>query len=623
MTSARIWLLLLLTVSAAVASARALMPQEARGRLEALRAEINHHNELYFRQAAPEITDAAYDELKREQARLEEAFPAFADGAAAEAVGSDDRTGRFPTYHHRERMLSLDKAYSEDELRAFHARLVRQVGAAEAACVVEPKYDGVAISVTYEKGELVRAVTRGDGEVGDDVTANVRAIPNLPRRLRAVAVEGSANEIPGLIELRGEIYLPLAEFARINREREAAGEAPYAHPRNLAAGALKQLDPGEVAERRLAVVFYGWGACEPARTQPASQQEFHRRVQQWGLPGVEQFWVVRDAGEMWTAVQAFQRDRVKLGFPVDGAVVKLDPVAGRGELGASNHGPRWAMAYKYAPERVETRLRAITLQVGRSGVITPVAVFEPVKLGGATVTRASLYNREEIARRDVRVGDWVYVEKSGEVIPTLVGVDAARRSAGSRPFVFPSVCPDCQAPLVGMENAAAVRCPNYDCPSQLCRRLEHFASDAGVDIAGLGPATIEALVAHGMVKGIPDLYRLRREDLVALFPGGGRERFTQRLLASIARSLRAELWRFIHGLGIPHVGRATARELARRFGGLEALRQAGVSGEFAGWRGPGEVSAGVRAALTAYFAEPRNQAVITELIALGVRPVVR
>ena len=623
MTLARIWLLLMVTLSVAVAAARALAPEEARVRLKALRAEISHHNERYFRQAAPEITDAAYDELKREQARLEEAFPAFADGAAADAVGSDDRTGRFPTSHHRERMLSLDKAYSEGELRAFHARLVRQVGAGHATCVVEPKYDGVAISATYEKGELVRAVTRGDGEVGDEVTANVRAIPNLPHRLRAVTAEGSANAIPDLIELRGEIYLPLAEFARINREREAAGEAPYAHPRNVAAGALKQLDPDDVAERRLAVVFYGWGACEPARTQPVSQQEFHRRVQQWGLPGVEKFWLARDAGEMWTAVQAFQRDRAKVGFPVDGAVVKLDPVAGRRELGATAHGPRWAMAYKYAPERVETRLRAITLQVGRSGVITPVAVFEPVKLGGATVTRASLYNREEIARRDVRVGDMVYVEKSGEVIPTLTGVDRARRSAGSQPFVFPTVCSDCRTPLVQMENAAAVRCPNYDCPAQLRRRLEHFASDAGVDIAGLGPATLEALVAHGVVKGIPDLYRLRREDLAAVFPGGSREKFTQRLLAAIARSLRAELWRFIHGLGIPQVGRVAAMDLARRFGGLEALRQAGVSGDFAGKGGDGEVSAGVRGALTAYFAEPRNRAVITELIALGVRPVVR
>jgi DNA ligase (NAD+) len=621
MTSARIWLLLLLTLAAAVVAARALTPEEARVRLQVLRAELSHHNELYFRQAAPEITDAAYDELKREQTRLEEAFPLLADRAAAE--GSDDRTGIFPTYHHRERMLSLDKAYSEGELRAFQARLIRQVGAAAATCVVEPKYDGVAISVTYEKGELARAVTRGDGDVGDDVTVNVRAIPNLPQRLRAVDAEGSVNVIPDLIELRGEIYLPLAEFARINRERAAAGEAAYAHPRTLAAGALKQLDPGDVAERRLAVVFYGWGACVPARTQPASQQAFHRRVQQWGLPGVEQFWLARDAGEMWTAVQALQRDRGKLGFPVDGAVVKLDPVAGRRELGTTNHGPRWAMAYKYAPERVETRLRAITLQVGRSGVITPVAVFEPVKLGGATVTRATLYNREEIARRDVRVGDLVYVEKSGEVIPTLVGVDPARRNAGSRPFVFPTVCPDCRAALVQAENASAVRCPNYDCPAQLRRRLEHYASDAGVNIPGLGPATIEALVAHGIVKGIPDLYRLRREDLAAVFPGGGREKFTQRLLAAIARSLRAELWRFIHGLGIPHVGRVAAMELARRFGGLEALLQAGMSGEFAGQGGAGEVSAGVKGALTAYLAEPRNRAVITELIALGVRPVGR
>ncbi len=609
-------LVFILSFSAGV---RGVTQEQAQGRMEALRVELSHHDELYYRKAEPEITDAAYDRLKRELSELQQAFPAIAKATSpADALG-DDRTGNFPVCRHRERMLSLEKSYSQSELRAFYARLVRQTGRAGVTCVVEPKFDGLAISLTYEKGRFIRAVTRGNGIEGDDVTANVLAIRALPRELRRAALDGAPNPIPDIIELRGEVYLPLAEFARINREREEAGEVPYAHPRNLAAGTLKQLDPEEVTGRGLAIVLYGWGAWEPAEMRPESQQEFHRRVSQWGLPGVENCRTVRNADEMWSAVRAFDRDRRKLAFPVDGAVVKLDSAAGQRELGASDHAPHWAMAYKFPPERVETRLQAIILQVGRTGVLTPVAEFAPVKLGGTTVSRASLHNREEIARLDIRVGDFVYLEKAGEIIPAIVGVNAARRTAESRPFVFPAVCPVCQTSLVGDTNEATVSCPNGKCPAQVRRRLQHFASAACVNIAGLGPATIDALVTQGGVKDIPGLYRLRREQLVKMGLGPGKS--ADRLLAAIERSKQAELWRFVHGLGIPRVGAVAAKDLARRFDGLEALMAASASHDSVGIDGMSGLRPAQASALAAFFAEPANRALVSELIACGVKPM--
>ena len=597
---------------------QAMTPQEAQDRLATLRAEIRHHDELYYRKAAPEITDASYDRLQRELAALEQTFPGLAQPVQAEDAVGDDRTGNFPVYRHRERMLSLEKSYSEAELRAFYARLIHQLGRGDITCVVEPKFDGLAISLTYERGRLIRAVTRGNGVEGDDVTANVLAIRALPRELGRTAPDGSSNPIPDVVELRGEVYVPLAEFARINREREAGGELPYAHPRNLAAGTLKQADPGEIAGRGLAIVLYGWGAWEPAAMRPATQQELHRCVSRWGLPGVGHYRTVRTADEMWAAVQAFGRDRRKLAYPVDGAVVKLDPVAGQRELGASDHAPHWAMAYKFPPERAETRVKAITLQVGRTGVLTPVAELAPVKLGGTTVARASLHNRGEIVRLDIRAGDYVYLEKAGEIIPAIVGVNVARRSAESRPLAFPTVCPVCQTILSGATDEAAVRCPNDGCPAQVRRRLQHFASAACVNIAGLGPATIDALVGRGGLKGLPGLYRLRREDLANL--GLGRGKSADRLLAAIERSKRAELWRFIYGLGIPRVGPVAAKELARRFDGLESLMAAGAPHDSTDVPAVAGLSPALRSALADYFAEPGNRVIVTDLIASGVRP---
>jgi DNA ligase (NAD+) len=614
-----LWLLFGTTFSGPML--RAVSPvaaAEAPARIAALRAEIARHDELYFKRSAPEISDAAYDRLKRELAALEQAFPEAARtmSSAGRGVLGDDRSGLFPTYRHRERMRSLAKTYTEAELRDFHARLAGQFGRDDLAFVVEPKFDGLAISVTFEHGRLVRAVTRGDGAEGDEVTANVRAIRTLPSELAPLAPDGSRNPLPDLVELRGEVYLDYAEFRRINAVREADGEEPFAHPRNLAAGTLKSLDPALVASRRLSIVFYGWGAWEGAG-RPESQQAWHARVRAWGLPGVEWVRLARGAGESWAAVQALRRERGRLPFPTDGAVVKLDDTTLQRAAGASEEAPHWAVACKFPPERVATRLRGITLQVGRTGVLAPVAELDPVSLGGSTIARASLHNAEDIARHDLRIGDFVFVEKAGEIIPVVAGVDLSRRSPDARPFVFPEKCPVCATPTVRLAGEAAVRCPNELCEAQVRRRIEHFASKAGVGIDGLGEATIASLVAAGQVRGVADLYRLQRADLIAA--GAGGDRGAARLLAAIVASKRAELWRVIHGLGIPQVGPATARALARHFGGLAPLASARREDFFiAGGEQIEGVGKSVTEAVLAYLAQPAHQALLGDLMALGV-----
>ncbi|HEY0946787.1 MAG TPA: NAD-dependent DNA ligase LigA [Opitutaceae bacterium] len=577
---------------------------QAQTRATALRQEIARHDELYFRRAAPEISDAEYDRLKQELRRLEAAFPELADDASSAAVG-DDRTGAFPTQRHREPMLSLDKAYSADELRAFHERLVKSLGGETPAYVIEPKFDGLAISVTYEHGRLIRAVTRGNGVEGDDVTANVRTIVGLPHQLRPQASGGTPGAMPALIELRGEIYVSFAEFSRINAERDAAGEPLFANPRNLAAGTLKQRDPRAVATRRLEIVFYGCGAVEPADALPATQQALQERIAAWGLPGVPRRWSRRAVSldELSAAVQAVQQARRALPFPIDGAVVKLDSLAAQRALGAARTAPRWALAYKFTADRAETQVVAIELQVGRTGVITPVARLAPVELGGSTISRATLHNAAEIARRDIRVGDTVAIEKAGEIIPSIVGVNLACRPDGSAPFTFPSACPECATPLRRSAGEVAIRCPNSACPAQLQRRLAHFASRECVDIKGLGTATIDALVTSGQLRSLADLYRLRRDDLLATGRGG--EKTADALLAAIDASRHAELWRFIHGLGIPGVGAAGAQALAKRYATLDALVSASPQND---------------AEIAAYFAEPANRALIADLAALGVQP---
>lgn len=504
-------------------------------RLQWLRTEIARHDELYFKKAAPEISDAEYDVLKRELRVLEKNAP--------QVIG-DDRSGVWPVRRHRVPMLSLEKAYTEAELRAFVEKTERTLRRAEVTWVAEPKYDGLAINVTYEGGKLTSAVTRGNGVEGDEVTANFLRIEGVPGELPAGG--------PEVVEIRGEVFMEWAEFRRINAERAEAGEALLAHPRNVAAGTMKSKDVEEVAQRRLRVVFYATGAWVGEMKPPGTQVELNVLLKAWGLPGTEA--VPVKGNDAWDAVEAFGRGRAELDFPVDGVVVKVNSLAEQRELGAGEEAPRWAVAYKFPPERVTTRVRGITLQVGRTGVITPVAELEPVAVGGSTVARATLHNAEEIARRDVRVGDYVFVEKAGEIIPAIAGVDVARRESGVVVFVFPEACAECGVKLV--KEGAAVRCPNAGCPAQVRKRVEFFASKEGVGIKGLGPALIGRWVENGKVKGVADIYRLTRDDV------------SERVLAEISRSKETELGRVLAGLG---VGKKRAAELMSAHGDLREM----------------------------------------------------
>jgi DNA ligase (NAD+) len=582
---------------------------EARQRIADLRAHVGRYDDLYYRQAKPEVTDFEYDRLKRELADLEAQFPQFKAADSPTTRVGDDRLEGFATYRHRQPMQSLDNTYSADELRAFHQRLVKLFGREDLAYVVEPKIDGIAVSLTYEHGAFVRAVTRGNGFEGDDITANAKTIRTLSAKLKAAR----GARLPDTIEIRGEVYMTLAEFERINREREEAGEAPFANPRNLTAGTIKQLDPREVARRKLEIVLYGVGFCEPAVIE--TQGGVHGLVHAWGLPAVEKFWSTRGIDETWQAVQELDHLRHSFAYATDGAVVKLDSFAQQREAGSTSKAPRWAIAYKFAAERAETRLNAITVQVGRTGVLTPVAELEPVVLAGTAVSRATLHNRDEIARKDIRVGDYVFVEKAGEVIPAIVGVNIARRAPECVAFVFPGKCPVCGTRTVQYEGEVALRCPNPDCPAQVRRRVQHFASKVGVDIEGLGEAMVATLVEKGWVKSVTDIYRLRRDDLLTL--GKSVEKSTDNLFAAIEASKRVELWRFINGLGITHVGVSAAKDLALKFGSLEALAEARRD-DLVAIEGIGEVMAD---AIITYFNEPRNRTLVSRLLALGVAPV--
>lgn len=574
-------------------------------RLAQLREEIARHDELYYRKATPEIEDRAYDGLKRELEELEARYP---DASASESptgkVG-DDRAEGFVSYRHREPMRSLDNTYSKDEFFAFVARVAKGLEVERPRFTVEPKIDGVAVSLTYERGAFVRAVTRGNGVEGDDVTENVSNIKSLPRAL-------SGPKIPDTIEIRGEIFMRNEEFARLNAERAAAGLELFANPRNLAAGTIKMLDRSQVAKRQLDMAIYGLGYCQPAIA--SAQSEFQERLRDWGMPVVEKYWVASGADEAWAAIEELDAMRPGFAYPTDGAVVKLDSFSRQDQLGATSKSPRWAIAYKFAAEQAETLLERVTIQVGRTGALTPVAELRPVVLAGTTVARATLHNQDEMARKDVRVGDTVVIEKAGEVIPAVVRVVLEKRPADSAPFAFPKKCPSCGAAVAKLEGEVAVRCPNAECPDQVRARLEHFASRQCLDIEGLGEAVVDQLVARGLVSTIPDLYRLRFEDVVELEKFA--EKSARNLVDAIERSKGVELWRLLNGLGIPQVGSTAAKDLARAFGDIRAIAAASEE-ELDAIDGIGAKTA---SGIVAFFAEPRNRAAVDALFELGMKP---
>jgi DNA ligase (NAD+) len=507
-------------------------------------------------------------------------------------------------------MLSLDNAYHESELQAFHTKLLRYLQS-QLPTLPEPlryiaqlKIDGVAISLHYEKGLFIRGLTRGDGEKGDDITPNLRTVRGLPLRLRT-------DNPPPFVEVRGEVYLDRSDFQRLNKEREEIGETPFMNPRNAAAGSLKLQDSAEVARRRLRLWAYYLEAED--HDLPDSDYERMQLLRAWGFPVVETL-PPSPLEDVWAFITEWEKKREKLSFDIDGMVVKLDSWTLREKAGFTAKAPRWAIAYKYQPEQAITRLRGITYQVGRTGYITPVAELEPVRLSGTTVKRASLYNYDEIRRLDLHWGDWVVVEKSGEIIPKVVRVLTERRDVLSQPVEPPTTCPECGTPLIQPLGEVGRYCPNYrGCPPQVIGRLEHFVSRKAMNIQGLGEKILKKLYQAGLVKTFSDLYRLRPEDLRKL--EGFAEKLPEKILAEIQASRQVPYERVLYALGIRHVGETAAQKLAEAFPNIEALMAASEE-DLASVHGLGEV---IAKSVRAFLDEPENQLEIQALREAGLQ----
>jgi len=538
--------------------------EEARRRVERLRAEIAEHDRRYYVEAAPIISDQEYDDLYRELRTLEQESPALVTPDSPTQRVNETPLASFAQVTHLTPMLSLDNTYSEAEVADFFQRMERLLPGEVIDTVIEPKVDGVALSILYRKGVLEYAATRGNGVVGDDVTQNIRTIRAVPLRLRGHA--------PDVVEVRGEVFLPKKVFAALNVEREQAGEPLFANPRNTAAGSLKQLDPALVAKRRLSAIFYGFGALTGEKV--ATHHRSLELLKKWGLPTHDKIWTARSVEEVISAIEELGRMRHDFEFEIDGAVIKIDRYAFRERLGYTSKAPRWAMAFKYQAERAETRVRSIEVYVGRSGKLTPVANLDPVFVSGTTVSRATLHNGDEIQRKDVREGDVVLIEKAGEIIPAVVEVLKDRRTGNEQPFHMPVKCPSCGEPVVRVPGQVDIRCVNVECPEQVKRRLEHFAHRGALDIDGLGIMMVEQLVDKGLVKRVDHIYELDEEKLSRLDRMG--QKSISNLLEGIKASKSRPLWRLIFGLGILHVGATAARELADHFRTMEALQGASL-----------------------------------------------
>jgi len=602
-------------------------PDDTRRRVEQLRAEIARHDRLYFVEAAPEIGDREYDLLVEELRRLEEEHPELADPSSpTRRVGGAPIEG-FRALPHSHPMLSLQNTYSHEEVREFDARVRRLLGTPDPLdYVTELKIDGVAVALRYERGRFQLGLTRGDGSVGDDVTENLRTVRNLPLQLTR----------PLTLEARGEVYIPRPAFLEWNRRREAAGEKTLANPRNACAGTLKLLDPREVARRPLRLFVYalvdprgGAGedgaasAAGPAGDAGAEEGVFalpaHHEtlaaLRGLGFPVEEHFERVRGIEAAIAASDGWQERRLSLDYDTDGMVIKLDRLDLRARLGFTSKAPRWGIAYKFETREAVTRIESITVQVGRTGNVTPVANLLPVELLGTVVRRATLHNADEIGRLGVRVGDWVAVAKGGEIIPKVVRVLVERRDGTEAAYVFPADCPVCREPLSRAEGAVAIRCENEFCPARRKEQLRHFVSRGGMDVQGIGESLIDQLVDTGLARDAAELYTLTEAQIAGL------ERMAERSAANVAQALAASrrrpLHRFLFALGIRHVGATAARLLARAFGSLDRLRSAPPE-ELAAVHGIGEV---IAASVHRYFARDETADLLARFRAAGVEPV--
>jgi len=532
-------------------------------RAEELRRLLDHHNYLYYVEARPEISDKEFDALLKELEALEKAHPELiTPDSPTQRVGGQPVVG-FVTVKHRQPMLSIDNTYNADELREFDRRVRKLLPGEPVEYVVELKIDGVAISLTYEQGLFKVGATRGDGERGDDVTHNLKTIRELPLRLRA-------RQPPASFEARGEVYMTRAELARLNRERIARNLEPFANPRNSAAGSLKLLDPRLSAERRLRLFVYSLGAVEGVAVK--THWEALELLREYGFPLNPNTARFDNIDAVLEHCTSWVERRHDLPYETDGMVIKVNDLGQQRRLGATSKAPRWVVAFKYAAEQALTKLLKVEVQVGKTGILTPVAHLEPVKLAGTTVSRASLHNADEIARKDIRVGDMVLVEKAGEIIPYVIRSEPAARTGDEKLFHFPTKCPVCGSPVEREEGGAYFRCTGPACPAQLKERLRFYAHRNAMDIEGLGTALVDQLVDAGLVRSIPDLYRLTLEQLLELERVG--KKSAQNLLDGIAASKERGLARVLTGLGIRHVGEHVADLLAQEFGSMDKLMHA-------------------------------------------------
>jgi len=536
---------------------------EAEKNIAQLREEIRKHDRLYYQDAAPIISDREYDRLYKELVDLETQFPDLrTPDSPTQHVGGKPLEA-FAQIQHVAPMLSLDNTYSEEEVVNFYKRITRLLPDEKIPVVIEPKVDGVAVSVMYEKGRLKYAATRGDGFVGDDITQNIKTIRSVLHQLR--------GDAPDVFEVRGEAYLDKAGFEKLNRERNAAGLPLFANPRNAAAGSLKHLDPKAVAQRPLGIVFYGTGAVEGVDVTLHSK--IFKLFKKLGLPTHEDWWVADSIDEILKAIRDLDQIRHDFPYQTDGAVIKVDALAQRERLGFTAKSPRWAIAYKYAAERVETRLNDIKIQVGRTGILTPVAALEPVLVSGSTVARATLHNEDEIKRKDIRIGDTVVIEKAGEVIPAVVEVVKSKRPRDAKPFDFArhihGKCPVCGGPIRRDPEFVAWRCENLHCPAQTTRRVEFFAARGALDIESIGGIVADKLVERGLVREPLDLFELNVEQLAKLNLGTEEaprvfgEKNATKAINTIERARTLPLSRWLFALAIPDVGKTTATQLAR------------------------------------------------------------
>ncbi len=576
--------------------------EQIREQIEGLRRELSYHNHKYYVCNSPEISDFDFDKMMRQLVDLEAAYPQFYDPLSPSVRVGSDRTSEFASVAHRYPMLSLSNTYSIEELSQFVERIEGEYGPTEFVC--ELKFDGTAISLTYEHGRLVRAVTRGDGTTGDDVTANVKTIRSIPLVL-------SGSDYPDLFEIRGEIFMPYASFDRLNAEREAAGDSLFANPRNAAAGTLKQQQSAVVAKRGLDCILYQMAGDN---LPFANHIENLSAARSWGFKISEYMTLCHGAAEVIEYINHWDEARKSLPYPTDGVVIKVNDFAQRRSLGFTAKSPRWAVAYKFKAESALTKLLSVDFQVGRTGAITPVANLEPVLLAGTTVKRASLHNAEQIAALDIRVGDMVYVEKGGEIIPKITGVELSARTAECKPFEYIDRCPECGAELVRFEGEAKHYCPNQSgCRPQIVGRVVHFIGRKALNIDGLGGETVELLFENGLVRDIADLYTLKAADL-AVLPRLG-EKSADNIINSIEASKAVPFARVLFGLGIRFVGETTAKYMAAHFKSLDAVmaadKQALMESD--------EVGDKIAESIIGYFADPVNISILERLRCAGLQ----